>query len=300
MTAEPSEGQVTEGFRSLEVRWIFPGRLETAVAGWFGRFPIEIESREDTYLLAPRLHGLSVKVRGGRSLEVKVYRGGAGILDVAGRARGRMESWQKWSFPGSPLDQYSGDPAGWRPVRKRRRISRFSFASGQIVAGAPGLDQEPRCDVELTEVSTRGQAWWTLGSAAHSRAPPGSCSPTPCPVRNPASMNPGPTCSGCSRRARARTRPLLTAPGASPTRGVRRSSDDLDLDEWELVEEGRSSSPIPDDFDLDSHAIGHGPVTLAVPTDNHVKKILDTRTARAGERSSTIQHSGCHRSEPDG
>ena len=40
MTAEPSEGQVTEGFRSLEVRWIFPGRLETAVAGWFGRFPI--------------------------------------------------------------------------------------------------------------------------------------------------------------------------------------------------------------------------------------------------------------------
>ncbi len=65
MTAEPSEGQVTEGFRSLEVRWIFPGRLETAVAGWFGRFPIEMESREDTYLLDPRLHGLSVKVRGG-------------------------------------------------------------------------------------------------------------------------------------------------------------------------------------------------------------------------------------------
>lgn len=47
-----------------------------------------------------------------------------------------------------------------------RRISPFSFASGQIVAGAPGLDQEPRCDVELTEVSTRGQAWWTLGFEA--------------------------------------------------------------------------------------------------------------------------------------
>ena len=155
-------------------------------------------------------HGLSVKVRGGRSLEVKVYRGGAGILDVASRARGRMESWQKWSFPGSPLDQYSGDPAGWRPVRKRRRISRFSFASGQIVAGAPGLDQEPRCDVELTEVSTRGQAWWTLGFEASGPADllPSALEGTsrlpfthPCPVRNPASMNPGPTCSGCSRRA---------------------------------------------------------------------------------------------------
>ena len=46
------------------------------MARWFGRFPIEWELREDTYLLEPRLHGLSVKVRGGRSLEVKVYRGG--------------------------------------------------------------------------------------------------------------------------------------------------------------------------------------------------------------------------------
>ena len=39
--------------------------------------------------------GLSVKVRGGRALEVKVYRGSPGILEVARRARGRMESWLK-------------------------------------------------------------------------------------------------------------------------------------------------------------------------------------------------------------
>ena len=30
---------VSGGVGSLEVRWIFPGRLEAAVAGWFGRFP---------------------------------------------------------------------------------------------------------------------------------------------------------------------------------------------------------------------------------------------------------------------
>ena len=103
MTAEPPESPVTEAVRSLEVRWIFPGQLEAAVAGWFGRFPAGTESREDTYLLDPRLRGLSVKVRGGGALEVKVYRGSPGILEVAGRARGRMESWQKWSFPFSPL-----------------------------------------------------------------------------------------------------------------------------------------------------------------------------------------------------
>jgi len=95
MTAEPPESLVTEGVRSLEVRWIFPGQLESAVAGWFGRFPTRVESREDTYLLDPQLPGLSVKVRGGGAPEVKAYRGSPGILEVPGRARGLPESWQK-------------------------------------------------------------------------------------------------------------------------------------------------------------------------------------------------------------
>ena len=166
MTAKPPESLVAKGVRSLEVRWIFPGQLTAAVAGWFGRFPAGVESREDTYLLDPQLRGLSVKVRGGGALEVKVYRGSPGILEVAGRARGRMESWQKWSFPFSPLIPDSGGPAGWRPVRKRRRVSRFSLASGQIPARGAGLGQEPRCEVELTEVRTGGQDWWTLGFEA--------------------------------------------------------------------------------------------------------------------------------------
>ncbi len=166
MTAEPPQNPVTEAVRSLEVRWIFPGQMEAAVAGWFGRFPAGTESREDAYLLDPQLPGLSVKLRGGGALEVKMYRGSPGILEVAGRARGRLESWQKWSFPFSPLRQHSGNPAGWRSVRKKRRISRFSEASGQIVAPAPGLGQEPQCEVELTEIQTSGQDWWTLGFEA--------------------------------------------------------------------------------------------------------------------------------------
>ncbi len=165
MTAEPPQSPVAEGVRSLEVRWIFPGQLETAVARWFGRFPAGTETRENAYLLDPQLRGLSVKVRGGMALEVKVYRGSPGILEVAGRARGRMESWQKWSFPFSPLHQGGGEAAGWRPVRKGRRISRFSLASGPV-ARAPGSGQEPGCEVELTEVRTPGQDWWTLGFEA--------------------------------------------------------------------------------------------------------------------------------------
>ena len=136
MTAEPPHSPVTEAVRSLEVRWIFPGQLETAVARWFSRFPATTESREDTYLLDPQMRGLSVKVRAGGAPEVKVYRGSLGILQVPGRARGRLEAWQKWSFPCSPLRQDSADLAGWQPVRKRRRIRRFSLASGPAAARA--------------------------------------------------------------------------------------------------------------------------------------------------------------------
>ena len=166
MTAQPPDSPVSAGVRSLEVRWIFPGQLTAAVARWFGRFPARVEAREDTYLLDPPLPGLSVKVRGGGAREVKAFRGSPGTLEVAGRARGRMESWQKWSFPFRPLSQHGADPAGWRPVRKRRRISRFSSASGQMVALAAGLGDERRCEVELTEVRTGGQDWWTLGFEA--------------------------------------------------------------------------------------------------------------------------------------
>jgi hypothetical protein len=166
MTAEPPESLVTEAVRSLEVRWIFPGQLEAAVTRWFGRFPARTESREDTYLLDPPLPGLSVKVRGDRALEVKAYRGSPGILKLAERVRGRLEFWQKWSFPFSPPSPGSGNPPGWTPVRKQRRISRFSRASGQIVAPAAGLGQQPQCEVELTEVHTSGQHWWTLGFEA--------------------------------------------------------------------------------------------------------------------------------------
>jgi len=166
MTGAPLESQGTDGACSLEVRWILPGQLAAAVAGWFGRFPAEMTAVQDVYLLDPHLPGLSVKVRGGRALEVKMYRGSPGLLEVTGRARGRLESWQKWSFPHGPPSQDSNDPAGWQLVSKSRRISRFSLARGPTRARGAGLGHKPGCAVELTEVRTRGGAWWTLGFEA--------------------------------------------------------------------------------------------------------------------------------------
>jgi hypothetical protein len=164
MTAAPGSS-VIEGLRTLEVRWLVPGQLDAAVAEWFGRFPAETDAREDTYLVSPDLRGLSVKVRAARALQVKIYHGTVGMLDVPGRARGPIQSWQKWSFPVALLSRDGDAPAGWTVIRKSRRISRFRLARGGIVAG-PGQASEPACAVELTEVRARGEIWWSLAFEA--------------------------------------------------------------------------------------------------------------------------------------
>lgn len=64
MPDERWESLLTKGARSLEVRWIFPGPMRTALAAWFGRFPAEMESRQDNYLLDPRWRGPSVNSAG--------------------------------------------------------------------------------------------------------------------------------------------------------------------------------------------------------------------------------------------
>ena len=168
MTAEPPGSPVAE---EVLQPWRCAGssraKLEAAVAGWVGGFRLGPESREDTYLVDPQLRGLSVKVRGGAALEVKVYRGSPGILEVAGCARGRMESWQKWSFPFSPLRQNSGDLV--RLETGTQEAADQLVLTGQRAGLQPtplALGQEPRCEVELTEVRTGGQDWWTLGFEA--------------------------------------------------------------------------------------------------------------------------------------
>ena len=165
LTGSPGNS-VAGGLSTVEVRWILPGQLDAAIAGWFRRFPGWTESREDAYLTYPVLRGLSVKLRAGRELEVKSCHGCPGILDAAGRARGRLESWRKWSFPFEPLGPYDAGLSAWTVVHKRRRISQFRLANGQIMADIPGRATEPSCAVELTEVSSGSETWWSLGFEA--------------------------------------------------------------------------------------------------------------------------------------
>jgi hypothetical protein len=147
--------------RTCEVRWIRPGRHGSDIDRWFSRFAQVPETRDDDYLISPRLPGLSIKIRGGASFEVKQHRGVVGALDIAGAAAGSIDSWIKRSIPltgGVDLSRPL-EGSAWRRVSKRRQIARFPIdASGG-----------PDCSVELTEVEVAGQSWWTLGFEAGGR-----------------------------------------------------------------------------------------------------------------------------------
>jgi hypothetical protein len=166
MTAATTGASVITETFSLEVRWMVPGQLDMAMAEWFDGFPSETELREDAYILDPDLDGVSVKVRAGQALELKTFHGSPGILDFCGRARGRMQYWQKWSVPFRPPRWDGGDRDGWRRVRKQRRTSRFSLARSQIATPAGELADAPRCAVELTGIRVHDQDWWSLGLEA--------------------------------------------------------------------------------------------------------------------------------------
>lgn len=150
----------------LEVRWIRPGALDRRMLDWFARFPVSTESRVDNYLRDPDISGLSVKVRGGRTLEVKAHVGPRGELVVPGRARGFLESWQRWSFHGAAATWAGVDSPAWMSVSKVRRVT-FIHANGDpSPRGNEGV-REIGCAVELTDVAAAGRRWWTLSFEAN-------------------------------------------------------------------------------------------------------------------------------------
>ena len=173
MTQRDSDQRRPAEERTCEVRWIRPGRHGREIARWFSRFAQVPETRDDDYLVSPRMPGLSIKIRGGSSFEVKQHLRTVGVLDIPDAAAGSIDSWIKRSFPLSggidPSRPLEG--SAWRRVSKRRQIASFPIATS---GGDPGSPVAVVCSVELTEVEVSGQSWWTLGFEAGGRGALGS------------------------------------------------------------------------------------------------------------------------------
>ena len=155
------------GSKTLEVRWIYPGRLTEAMITWFKPHFTQIETREDLYLVGQGVLGLSTKIRGGTLLDIKVSIGDKGTLEVSGRAHGRSRAWEKWSFPLSESFETGAGSSVWVRVGKHRRIGRFSFPDGHRIAQVSSpLADTTTCAVELNRITNGPESWWTLGFEA--------------------------------------------------------------------------------------------------------------------------------------
>lgn len=154
---------------SLEVRWITPGPLTPAMREWFARFPTGTETRDDAYLMQPRLPGLAVKLRQGSVLDVKALVGSPEPIELPHGPRGTLALWRKWSFSGDdylPGDN-SGDAApGWTTVHKKRTGTWFPLASGDAAASRDRLVVTTGCAVELAEIRIGAEHYASVGLEA--------------------------------------------------------------------------------------------------------------------------------------
>ena len=155
------------------MRWIAPGPLTPALREWFERFPVGTETREDAYLLQPRLRGLAVKLRDGSAVDLKALLGTPGPVNLPNSGRGTLELWRKWSFSGdSYRPQANGDAPGmgWAMVQKKRFSTWFPLASDD--AEKPGVHEavETGCTVELAEIDIGTAQYVSVGLEARGAA----------------------------------------------------------------------------------------------------------------------------------
>ncbi|HET9310815.1 MAG TPA: hypothetical protein VFP41_06285 [Actinomycetota bacterium] len=162
------------GSPSLEVRWIHQGPIPPAMLGWMGPFDAWIERREDRYLVDPALPDLGVKIKGGSELDLKAFRGDAGLLDLPG-GRGRLERWAKWRFPLNSVTLPSTGGSSWLALRKTRHRRSFRRAGDGVVERPVAEAEMPGCSVELTTFEVGRETWWTL--ALEAAGEPGELEP---------------------------------------------------------------------------------------------------------------------------
>jgi hypothetical protein len=165
--ADVRVGSECRGARvSLEVRWVFSGGLPATVFEWLGPFETALEERVDCYLVDPGAPRISVKVRGAALLDLKVNRGSPGEVALRHGGRGRLELWEKLSFPLDAAAVWSIDGSRWVSVEKRRWRRSFLSVAGQVIERPLSDVESPGCAAELTEVRVGDDVAWTLAFEA--------------------------------------------------------------------------------------------------------------------------------------
>ena len=157
---------------SAEARWFWrgsPGEFEQ----WFRSGDVAAGgggARDDEYLVDPRQQELGIKKRAGKAgIEIK------GLVDVGvplpAPFPGRLQIWSKWTSYATTIDHLPRIV-----VRKTRWVRKYDTGGDHVREIALDSAERPRdaampwpefgCQMELTEVATGDDRWWTFGFEA--------------------------------------------------------------------------------------------------------------------------------------
>lgn len=157
---------------SAELRWFYPGTVPQDVRQWFegdcpGDWIEPPETREDVYLFVPGSEFLNLKHRQGR-MELKWRKAELGVLRFGDKWEGRAEQWVKWlcEDPGvdSMLPEDVLERQHWIAIQKTRSRRMYRLDANRQVEPVPP-DRYIECGggLELTQLTVKGQSWWSLG-----------------------------------------------------------------------------------------------------------------------------------------
>jgi hypothetical protein len=155
-------GKLARASTTLEVRWIHRGPVPGAMVAWLGPFDNWIERREDRYFVVPSIPDLGIKIRDTVQFDLKAFRGSLGKLTVPDVGRGRLELWEKWSFPLHASALPPVDAVGWLTLEKTRRRRSFEVREDEAVERPVDQALLPGCSIELTEFAVGEGLWWAL------------------------------------------------------------------------------------------------------------------------------------------
>ncbi|MGH9042209.1 MAG: hypothetical protein ACRDZ3_18475 [Acidimicrobiia bacterium] len=156
---------------TLEVRWFGPGSPPDAVTGRFDALGASgPQKRTDAYLVLPGNDTLGVKLReGGTAFELKLRQGDDHPAAFPSGPAGRVERWQKWSFPvGDDACRAArlGLPGeSLVDVAKSRRLVAYRLGADGTAALARDRAGDG-CSVEVTTLDVAGGHWWSVGFEA--------------------------------------------------------------------------------------------------------------------------------------
>ena len=175
-------------FQTLELRWFGERSLEAADQEWFeslgGDDFRRHEERTDRYVSLPGVDDMGIKFRGDAGVDFKARTEEIGIVELrlsdSVTAGGQVESWAKWSYPGTEYVALHGELSRLdvRDVAKRRWQYLYALpedssegASMIDLVADPYPNFERGMALELGEIEAAGFRVWTLAIEAFPSGP---------------------------------------------------------------------------------------------------------------------------------